>query len=201
MSDAYGDWINQALRGIYRDHSFLCMRHRDTVTMSNGATSVSLPLDFKELLADRSPVYMQGGDGSLLPVSITRESTERRLLTSNQTIVVPTNPSTLFRDLPCWLEWGPQTAEFHTLYPVAGDTNFVVNYFRFLPSLEADSDQNYITMFYEEMVKAKVSAVAFEELRDPEWEAQEKLYADRFRRAVADDLYRSQKGRKTQMGQ
>lgn len=201
MEDAYPDWINQGLRSIYQDHSFLCMKDRITVVIPNQATSVALPNNFKELQAERSPIYMQGQDGSLLPCHITREATERRLLTANQTIVVPTNPSTLFRDLPVWLDWDANDAFLHLLYPTTGDTSFVIKCFNYLTDLEADTDQNYITRFYVEMVKTKVAAVAYEELRDPEWRDQEALYVERLKKAKADDLYRAQKGRITQMGQ
>ena len=200
MADGYADWINQAMRSIYRDHSFLCMRHEVTVTMESGATSVLLPDDFKELRSERSPIYMVGSDGSMLPCDVSRESTERRLLTANQTIIVPENPSTIFRNLPVWIEWGATNAELYTVYPVSGSTNFRIKYYRFLPDLTADDDKNQITMQYEEMVKAKLSAVAFEELRDPEWQDQEGLYVERRRAAIADDAYRAQKGRRTQMG-
>jgi len=201
MSDAYADWINQGLRSIYQSHSFLCMTDRITVTMANGDTSIVLPSNFKELKSERSPIYLSGQDGTLLPCRVTREALERRLLTANQTIIVPTNPSTLFRDLPVWVDWDANDAFLYTLYPVTGDTNFIIKCFVYLNDLVADTDQNYITRTYEEMVKAKISAVAFEELRDPEWKDQEELFNDRFIKAKADDLYRAQKGRVTQLGQ
>lgn len=200
MADSYGDWINQAMRGIYRDHSFLCMSDRKTATITNGNTSIALPSDFKELQAERAPIYLQGQDGSLLPCHVSREATERRLLTANQTIIVPTNPSTLFRDLPVWISYDSTGSILNMLYPSTGDSVFVIKCFVYLTDLAADTDQNYITQFYEEMVKAKVSAVAYEELRDPEWKDQEDLYHSRLQKAKADDLYRSQKGRITRMG-
>jgi len=201
MADAYSDWINQGLRSIYQAHSFLCMKDRITVTVANQTTSAVLPANFKELQAERSPIYMQGQDGTLLPCKITREALERRLLTANQTIVVPTNPSTLFRDLPVWLDWDANDAYLYLLYPTTGDTEFVIKCFNYLADLQNDDDANYITRTYEEMVKAKVAAVAYEELRDPEWRDQEELYHLRLKKAKADDLYRAQKGRITQMGQ
>jgi hypothetical protein len=200
MSDSYLDWINQAMRSIYQDHSFLCMTDRITVTIGNTETSAVLPSDFKELQAERAPIYLQGQDGSLLPCYISREATERRLLTANQTIIVPTNPSTLFRDLPVWISYDANDAFLNMLYPSTGTSTFVIKCFVYLPKFSDDTDENYISRFYEEMVKAKVSSVAYEELRDPEWKDQEDLYHLRLKKAKADDLYRAQKGRITRMG-
>jgi hypothetical protein len=48
------------------------------------------------------------------------------------------------------------------------DVTFSVAYFRFLPPLLADTDENYLTREFEDMVQAKSSTLHFSTINDPQ---------------------------------
>lgn len=190
MSEFYGDWVNQALRTIYQDVSWNCMRTNADVVISANTSFVSLPSDFKELTKAQSPVCARATDDSLIPVDVTRREDIIRLAATRLPYIA--DRVYIDNDGDGWT--------LCLLNNATTDLTFNVSYYRLLPSLEADTDTNYILTSYEEMVKAKIKAVGFSEINDPLGDAWEARYRMAKTKAAADDANRYTAGRRMQMG-
>lgn len=196
MAEFFTAWINQGIREICQDVSFNCMRHLDEVTIESGSSFVTLPSDFKELTPARPPIHLVGTDGKLSPVDVTRREDIIKL---RATFLSPV-ASAQRGSTEVYLSNNGESWTLHLLDQATSDTTFNVSYFRILPALADEDDLNYLTMTYEDMVKAKIKAIAFAEVNDPiagGWEAK---YEVAKVRASADDSKRWTRGRRLQMG-
>lgn len=196
LAEFHKDWINRGLREICQDASFNCMRTSAEVTIESGTSFVSLPADFKELTPARSPVHLVGTDGALSPVDVTRREDIIKL---RATFLSPV-ASARSGSTDVFLSNNGETWTLNLLDEATSDTTFDVSYFRILPPLEADDASNYLTRTYEDLVEAKVKAIAFSQVNDPITAAWETKYELAKRRAVSDDTRRWTRGRRTQMG-
>lgn len=199
----YPGWINEGIRSICQDVSWNCMKHKVQLTVLNGSKSVSLPSDFKELQRMRSPIWLDAG-GRPVPCDVTDESYLVRL---DASFLSPWRESfsTQYwglksKGFPVFLQFDSLGVTLNIFDNADEDLLFTVNYYRFLPPLLADSDENYLTVNYTEMVKAKIKAVAFESLNDPAAADWETLYELKRVKASRDDAYRRVAGRRNQMG-
>lgn len=196
LAEFYKDWVNQSIREICQDASFNCMRHLAQVTIPASSSSVALPNDFKELTPARTPIHLVGTDGKLSPVDVTRRED---IIKIRATYLSPIATS-LTGSIDVYLSSDADGWTLNLLDATTTAATFAVSYFRILPAIEAETDGNYLTRTYEDMVKSKLRAIAFAEVNDPiaaSWEAKYELAK---RRAVGDDARRWAKGRKTQMG-
>lgn len=202
LEELYPDWINQALKGIQRDWSFNCMRHEADITITTATTFVDMPADFKELQQARPPIFYKfhdTGDDRLIPCDVVRQEELVRLDTS---LLYPARYSRIrpFRYYPVYLSWNDGQCKLHILEEDHEEMDFVIKYYRYLPALSAPDDENGITRDYEEMVKAKVKAIAFEEIGDPQAADWETVYVLKLKAMKDHEAYSYVAGRRLQMG-
>lgn len=200
VADLYPKWINQAIRAICQDYSFTFMRHSADVVMDAGSSSTRMPADFKELITDRCSVYVGDGQGGLVPCDVQRESTFRRLLLPDNGVILPANSETFYRGFPVWVDWGSDSVSLATIARTMTALTFTVKYHRYLPELQDLKDDNSLTRNYPEMMKAKLKAVAFEELNDDTAVEFETLYESKLEKAKFHDANTLLKGRVNRMG-
>lgn len=192
LSDQYDDWINRGIRAIQRDFDYNCMRHVASVPMLLGQSTAQLPNDFKRLQTEKGSVALydpvRGGN---IPVEV---KTRERLVCLTQTQTRTTIPQV-------FLSNDGKTAFLNLLDTTSNNITFSVAYFRYLPKLVAETDENYFTVEFEDMVQARVKAVAFSIINDPIEAAELAKYTNIHLPAakVFDTLQRMQ-GRTSQMG-
>lgn len=204
LKSEYGNWIQQSLRSIQNDNNWLCMKTSSLVTLLAGGTQVSLPSDFKELTPGRSPIFMFAANATInstskwLPCDVKREE---ELFRQDAALLLPRRLQTLSHRGPdIYLNNNGDSASMNIIDTLGQDTQFRVTYYRYLPVLEKDSDSNYFTEHYEEMVKNKIKAVAFEEIVDPISTEYEQLYEVKKKKAQISDSRRALAGRVLRMG-
>lgn len=206
MSYKYLPWINRALRKIQQDYSWNCMRHAIEVTITSGTGSVALPSDFKELTPEKSPVMLKSietaGRTRFYP---SRVGTFEDISRKDAYLLYPYAPQAVVTDkygIPVYLSIDDQ-ASVWTLN-IVGTTNqditYRVSYFRFLPQLKENTDENFLTREYEEMVEVKLKATAFMSLNDPVAGDFEALYVRMAQLARATDELRRFQGRTLRIG-
>jgi hypothetical protein len=206
MSFKYLTWINRALKKITQDFSWNCMRHSETVTVLSGESSVKLPDDYKEMTPEESPVHLRHSEatGKIRWVP-SKLSTFEELARKDAMLLFPYAPQSVITDkfgIPVYtsVEGDEQVWYLNVFGTADADLPFRVSYFRFLPRLESDTQSNYLTREYEEMVEAKLKATAFMSLNDPVAADFEGLYRDMARLArAANELQRFQ-GRTLRFG-
>lgn len=202
LEEFYPDWINQALNGIQKDFSFNCMRHEGDVTIETGSTSVSMPSDFKELQQARPPIFFRYGDATdsrLIPCDVVRQE---ELIRLDSALLYPARYARVrpFRYGPVFMSWTDGLPALNLIESDHEEMTFLVKYFRFFPTLSAPTDSNALTNGYEELVKAKVKAVAFEEIGDPASADWETTYVLKLKAAKDHETYSYVAGRRLQMG-
>lgn len=194
LASEYDSWINRGIRATQRDHSFNCMRHVGSVVMTAGTASVALPADFKELQPQKGSVSLFDAATGYFPCEIT---TRERMI---QSLTVPRgvglNPK-VFLSLD-----DRGYASLNLLDNTSTDVTFSVAYFRFLPTLLADADENYLTREFEDMVQAKIKHLAFSAINDPQSAAELAQYEIEKKRAIAFDARQRIQGQQnsTRMG-
>lgn len=196
LAEFHKSWINQSIREICQDISFNCMRTLATVTIDSGSSFVGLPADFKEFTPARPPVHLIGSDNSLTPVDVTRREDIIKLRATFSSSV----SSNQSGSLQVYVANDGDSWTLNLLDAAGSETQFQVSYFRILPSLEDENDSNYLTTTYEDLVKAKIKAIAFSEVNDPIAGAWESKYLLAKLRATTDDARRWTRGRRLQMG-
>jgi hypothetical protein len=189
LADMYPVWINTALRAICRDRSWYCMKHTGTVTILSGNSSAALPADFKEFTPTKPAVWLSDGTRFGVPCDVVDRDNVARFGLSRS-------------NFPVYLDNDEDGVEktLNVLGQPSDNLVFTFSYYRFLPDLEFEASTNSLLTNYPEMLKAKVKAVAFEELNDPlsvDWET---VYARRFREAAGDDEKRKLSSRLNRMG-
>lgn len=190
LTGEYDRWINEGLRTIQRDFNYSCMRHVGQITMTNGTSSVRMPADFKQLQIEKGSVSLVDPSLGKIPVLV---RTRERLICQNRVTTRSTIPDV-------FLSNDGDTAYLNLLDNTSGDSTFEIAYFRYLPPLVADTDENYITREFSGMTKASIKAIAFGEINDPLESAELAKYEiDKKAAKVFDTLQRTQ-GRTLQMG-
>lgn len=193
----YKDWINRGIRAVQRDFSYNCMRHVSQVTMADGTSSVAMPGDFKEMQIERGSVALIDASNTRIPVDIvTREKLIGLTAMTMPQLVRPSRTT-----VPkLFLSNDGNQAFLNMLDTTTGPASFEVAYFRYLPNLEADNDENYITREFEDMVQARVKAVAFSVINDPQAATEMGLYKIFKTEAIGFDTKQRTQGRTVQMG-
>ena len=158
LAGDYDNWINRGLKAIQRDYNFLCMKTTADIVCPAAASSAPMPDDFKQLCTERGSVSLVDPAGSgLLPLEV--KSRERLICLArvpNRTVVPYV-----------YLENDGKDASLNMLDSTTSETTFRIAYYRFLPDLSADDDENYFTTMFEDMVQARIKAVAFSIINDP----------------------------------
>jgi hypothetical protein len=194
LAGDYTDWINRGVRACQRDHSYNCMRHVSNVTMAAGTSSVVLPGDFKEL----QPKTHRNGPVNVY--SVAEGYTAVEILSREALISAAPSPGSVFAQTRMFMSNDGNQAFLNFLDNTSTDVTFSVAYFRFLPPLSADSDENYLTREFEDMVQAKIKQIAFSSINDPQAAAELALYKIEKERAVAFDARQRSQGQNTRMG-
>jgi hypothetical protein len=184
------DYINEAIREIEKRRSFTAMKAEATLTMSVGTSSATLPADFKELQNPREAVFIQGTDGSLLPVEVvSREQELQKFATLGSGYYARVYLDTL------------GTVKTIKIAGAAdGVFTFVVRYYKFLPDLATGTDTNFFTNEYPRLIITKAKSLALSEVNDPIVGELEMLFEKMYREAVADDAKRDVSGLSLRMG-
>ena len=206
MSYKYMIWINRAVRAIQQDYSYGCMRNSGDITIAQGTSQVRLPEDFKEFTPEFSPVHLKvpenPGRMRYYPVQLRTFETVAR---TDSYLLFPYAPQQVVSEkfaVPLWLsmEGDSQTPFLNIMVAPDQELNYRISYFRYLPKLEQESQDNYFTREYEEMVEAKLKSVAFTSLTDPVAAEYETLYVRLAKKARAVDELRRYQGRTLRMG-
>jgi hypothetical protein len=206
MSYKYLTWINRALRKIQQDFSWNCMRHSEEMTISTGATNVQLPANFKEFTPENTPVHLKHVETTNRTRWVpSRVGTFEDIARKDTMLLYPYAPQQVITDkfgIPVYLTVeGDEGLWFLNIFGTAStDIIFRVSYFRFLPKLQADDQDNFLTREYEEMVESKLKATAFMSLNDPVSAEFEGLYRSMAKNAQATDGLRRYQGRTLRMG-
>lgn len=191
LSGDYNDWINRGVRATQRDHSYNCMRHVANVTMSSGSSTVALPGDFKELCPQKGSVSLYTATEGYFPCEVV---TREKLIQGD---LVPRDITFGSR---VFLSNDGNQAFLNFLDNTFTDVTFSIAYFRFLPLLSADTDENYLTREFEDMVQAKIKQIAFSSINDPQAASELALYEVEKRRAIAFDARQRSQGQLVRMG-
>lgn len=201
----YPVWINRALRKIQTDASFACMKSRQDVVIPAGSSSVLLPTRFKELYPEQFPVAVisppgSGGIVSEIPCEVTsREDIVGYRISS----LLPVRQASFSGSLVGYPVWTELTGSGWTLNiadPASETLTFRVAHHAFLPELAADSDSNYLTLNYPDLVENKVKGIAFMAVNDPIGAQFEAMATKLLNEAVLDDKRRASRGRVMRMG-
>jgi hypothetical protein len=205
----YSIYINIANRAIQQDRSWFCMRDGEQVTIPSGGCTASLPDNFKELTPAKPPVFVLNTVGGppfactiTTPEQIAKygRGTELPLFLDLVNVAVPAGPSG-----PSGASGpsGPsyvKTWTINTVGPASQALTLCVSYYGFLPDLTQAADTNYLLTNYAEMFKAKVKAVAFEDINDPAAVSWENVYEIKKTKAAMDDARRVLSGMNLRMG-
>jgi hypothetical protein len=190
LTGEYNRWINEGLREIQRDYNYSCMRHVSEISMAAGSSSARMPDDFKQLQIEKGSVSLVDPTGGKIPVSI---KTRERLICQAQMPNRSTTPD-------AFLSNDGDTAFLNLLDATTTALTFSIAYFRYLPELDADDDENYITREFTGMVKARIKAIAFGEINDPLESAELAKYEIAKASAKVFDTLQRTQGRTLQMG-
>lgn len=194
----YKTFINQAIKKCMQLKSWNCMIQKDTVTIIGGQSLTRLPGDFKELTRGRSPIgVLSSQEGTpnpiYLPCSILNARQLERLNTfgSYNGFVwygQVLNPYQIVQ-LPVYLDFQDNYPTLNLICQTDIDVLFMVNYYRWLPPLEADGDENPLTMNFPEMIINKAMSIAFQLVKDESWQMHEQIFRDYYKEASRQDSY------------
>lgn len=204
----FPDFVNEALIEIQRRRSWQIMRTRAQFTVKTGTSSVSLAVDdnsnttnFKELTGDQSPVHLLNAnlDSLQVPCEVwTREKILRRqarLISNSLLYSVYSHPETARRvQIPVWIDMLNEQPVLNILFNAQDNMPFIVSYYGYLaaPTNDgANTNHNYFTDFYSEMVVAKAKSLAFAAINDPAMADFEGVFEKKFKEAAANDAYHS----------
>jgi hypothetical protein len=191
LASEYDGWINRGIRAVQRDHSYNCMRHVGVVTMTSGTSSVLLPSDFKELQPQKGSVSVfDAATGYYMCEVTTREKLIRQSLSARGGGF----------QASIFLSSDGNVASLNFLDTTLSDVTFSVAYFRFLPPLLADTDENYLTREFEDLVQAKIKHIAFSAINDPQASTELAAYEIEKRRTIPFDARQRIQGQLAQMG-
>lgn len=176
----YKDFINQAIHNAQERRSWGCMTHKDTKTLQSGRTFVIMPGDFKELQRGQAPIgILNNQTTSFGPLYLPCRIMSKRELERLNTYGVyngvffyglfsqALNPYQ-FVNLPIYIDWQDGFPAINILGKASTDITFIINYFKWIPSLEKEEDTNWFTMTAPEMIYNKAMALAFEMIKDYE---------------------------------
>lgn len=164
LAPDYGEFINEALREIQNRKSFVFMR-ADPVEVVVPASAdlsgqeVDLPADFKELLK-KDAVFFVGDANVLSPAEVVFKQQQIARVAAFGGSPAPSWPPRVY------FERYSEGAVLGILEPVSSPLTLLVNYYKYLPALAADTDTSALVDAYPKLVLAKAKAIAFSEVND-----------------------------------
>ena len=167
------------------------MRHVASVTMAAGTSSVALPDNFKQLQPQQGSVALYDAVDGYFPCEV---------LTRERILLARSSPQNGRFNVRVFLSNDGNQEFLNYLDNTTTAATFSIAYFRFLPPLVADSDENYLTREFEEMIQAKIKQIAFSTINDPQAGVELGLYEVEKRKAVAFDARQYVQGRNVRMG-
>lgn len=197
----YPRYCNDALREICQRRSWRAMRTRGQVTIPANATSTPLPSDFKELVNERSPIEQVNGEGLAIPSDVFRREKLIRWdawLLNGQAVYINTVTGRV--PLQVFIDDLDGTPTLNVVRAQVSALLFNITYFRYLPDLAEDEDENGLTVNYPEMCKAKAKAIAFGDMNDDLAASFEQLFEAKFTAAAGQDAYSAIAGTVFRMG-
>ena len=171
------------------------MRTTGNVTITANTSSVRLPDDFKEFVPDVGGIAVNDPNEQvgLQPCDLV---TREKLLRTRSSL----NTNLGIIGLQVYETTDGDISSLNIFDTAGQDLTFTIAYFRYLPKLAADTDQNYLTRTYEDMVQARVKAVAFSVINDPLEAAELAKYELHRKKAVIHDSRLRTNGRVNRMG-
>lgn len=197
LGDQYGAIVNQAVRDTQAERNWNCMRQKAVISIPSGDKSASFPDDFKCLTLQRDPIVQILPGGMPLKVNMfTREQIER-LTTDFGELVSATIGRQ--RKYSVYTDVDDGVWFLGLLVPATEDLDFQVSYYRFLPKLDDDNDQNQLTRDYPQMIVNRAKSIAFQLVNDPMADAFEAKYQQELKSYSATDAYLAVAGRQIRM--
>lgn len=168
ISNGYRDFINEAIIELENLRSWDCMRAEDDITILQGTLTAALPTGFKELQpinTNGSPLSFVLNDpnnpGAVFPIDVSFQAQEiRRMWLFGGEIAV------WFGNMRIFLRKNASGAVIGLQTPAPEDMVFRVDYFKYLPELVNETDQNALANAYPEMVIAKAKSLALASVND-----------------------------------
>jgi hypothetical protein len=202
LEHRYVSFINRSLRKLQQDQDWARTKTIIEVTIPQLEESVSLPADFKAMTQEQFPVMVRSQDNQTwLPCPL---QSEEYCLRYQATTFYPPSQISQFMARAGVTVFTRRDLNGDTLrigLPAAEDLKFRVSYFRFLPDLVEDKDDNFLTREYEDLVEHRILATAFASINDVEMTAaHETLFAKALRESAIDDSRRTSQGRPLRMG-
>jgi hypothetical protein len=196
--DEYRDMAQRALKKIQQRRSWGCMKTSTQLTMPQGAISIPLPDDFKELQSGDAPVrnfYTNAGYSRPLPCDVKTKREFERLYAKFSYGALS---SYYFRynviRLPVYLDQSGGVWTLNIAFQANSPIIFEVDYYGFLPMPQDEADTNFFLSNYEEMVMAKAKAICWESVNDDLSQEFEALFSKELKECAHDDAYRQTRG-------
>lgn len=185
-------FVNDTLRDIQQRRSWLCMRATESVTISSGTSSANLNSLFKEPRGGKHSLRgLDSSTGSYIPW----ELLARQELEDLNVIGLGA------AERRAYIDFGSGVQTLNLPENAAEDLTFELQSYRFLADLSDDSDTNYFTTNYPQLVlegvKARLLAADDDTQRA---DLAEIRFAQQFTSASRDDAYRQVAGRNIRMG-
>lgn len=171
------------------------MNQRATLTIRGQENGVRLPDDFKEL-AQKDPVYTIDPDGvTLYAADVMSRADCIKLYNTNTFYASGRQVPVAAKGIPLYLDFEDYVPFLKSYFKVGSDLQIQLNYFAYPPKLEKDSDDNYLTREYPQMIVDYAKYLIFKQVNDEAASAMAfKTAQDEFSRASKSDVYRNISG-------
>lgn len=190
-SSGYADFVNQAVKELCDKRSWDCMKTQDDFTILQNTKTIALPETFKELQprnANGSPISYVLNDpsnpGAVFPVEGSFEAQEIRRLWQFGGLV-----SFWFGHMRAYLKVDSSGAVLGIATPAPEALTFRVDYYGYLPDLEAEGDTSPLAEAYPEMVIAKAKELALASINDAAALGNAQYCEGKFREASAKESH------------
>jgi hypothetical protein len=202
LEHRYVGWINRAIHEIQDENDWPGMKDSAEISISSGLTSAPLPVNMKALTTEQYPVHVRTlSDTGWLPCPI---QSEEHVLRYRATSFFPPTFISQFAarsGVTVFVRDDVNGKSLNLPAPASQTLVFRVSFTGFTPPLVEDTDENFLTRDYPELVEPKVLAVAFRAINDSEAQAvHEDAYEKALRRKVASASKNKHQGRPLRMG-
>lgn len=176
LRNLYVDFINEARMELMKLHNFSAMKKVMPIVIPSGQDRIPLFADFKDF-GDDPGVFLvdpQRLAGGAPPVKTfckveVRANMLRKI--SRRAWFLPYYPqystSTRWNGFGVWFDILDDTPLMGLPAPAEGDLNFEVSYYRYLPAVADDNDEDYLMREHGLMVLNYAKAVARDAIDDP----------------------------------
>lgn len=202
LEHRYVGWINRAIHEIQDENDWPGMRDSAELTVLTGFTSAALPVNMKALTAEQYPIHVRTqADTGWLPCPV---KSEEHVLRYRATSFFPPTIISQFAaqsGVSVFIRDDINGKTLNLPAPAAQELVFRVSFMGFTPPLVSDTDENFLTRDYPELVEPKILATAFRAINDAEAQAvHEVAYEKALRRKIASASKNKHQGRPLRMG-